>query len=443
MTTRIDRRRFLSLAGAAVAAGGLAGCSSPVVSGLIGTDPNAGKLTYWNLFGGGDGDNMIEMERGFEEQNPTIPLEATVLAWGNPYYTKLSLATVSGDAPDVAVAHLTRLPLLARAGQLTDVVEAGIADVGITQDEFTPSAWSKATVDGRTYALPLDTHPFVLYYNTDVAEQAGLLDRDGTLKPITGAAEFTAALRAAQKVTGEWGGIVNIVNDTATAWRWFATVYYGLGGQLVGNNGTELLFDDDLAAQALEFMGSLTTGEKLMPTSVDEAGTAAIFASGKAGFLLDGGWQVTTYEEIGTPFSVVPIPALLGPKPASYADSHALVIPAKPDRSPADTRRSLTLMRSLLDQSLLWAQGGHVPAWRPVQESQEFRDLKPQANYVQAAYTAQYDPDAWYTGAASPFQVLMGSGAGGVLGGTATVSAAVAQMRDGLQRYTTTPPPVD
>jgi multiple sugar transport system substrate-binding protein len=443
MALSMSRRRFLSLTGAAAATGALAGCSSPVVAGLIGTDPNAGKLTYWNLFGGGDGANMIKMEQGFESANPRVPLEATTLAWGNPYYTKLSLATASGDPPDIAVAHLTRLPLLARAGQLSDVVAAGIGEAGITEDSFTPSAWSKATVDGKTYAVPLDTHPFVLYYNTDIAKKAGLLGSDGTLKPITGKDEFIAALQAAQKVTGEWGGVVNIVGDTSTSWRWFATLYYGLGGQVVGENGTKLLLDDDKAARALEFMGSLTGTLKLMPPSVDEPGTASIFSSGKAGFLLDGGWQIPTYEEAGTPFNVVPIPALLGSKPASYADSHALVIPTNPNRSATDARNAVQLIRSLLDQSLTWAQGGHVPAWRPVQESRAFQELQPQANYVQAAYTAQYDPDAWYTGAASPFQVLMGSAAGGVLGGTTNVRDAVASMRSGLDRYTTTLPPVE
>lgn len=443
MTPAIPRRRFLSLAGAAAATGALAGCSSPVVASLIGTDPNAGKLTYWNLFGGGDGANMISMEKVFQEANPNIPLEATTLAWGNPYYTKLSLATASGEPPDVAIAHLTRLPLLARAGQLTDIAAAGAGGVGITQESFTPAAWSKATVDGKTYAVPLDTHPFVLYYNTDIAEKAGLLAPDGTLKPITGTDEFIAALQAAQKVTGQWGGVVTINADTSTSWRWFATLYYGLGGQVVEDNGTKLVFDDDVAAKALEFMGSLTGKLKLMPNSVAESGTASIFSSGKAGFLLDGVWQVTTYETAGTPFSMVPIPALLGEKPASYADSHALVVPASPNRSAADAQHAVQLIRSLLDNSLVWAEGGQIPAWRPIQEGSEFKALKPQANYVPAAYNAQYDPDAWYTGAGSAFQVLMGSAAGGVLAGTNSVSGAVDAMRSGLARYTQTPPPVE
>ena len=442
MSERLSRRRFLALAGAAGATGALAGCSSPVVASLIGTDPNAGKLTYWNLFGGGDGANMIKMEDAFRAANPTIALEATTLAWGNPYYTKLALATSAGTPPDVAIAHLTRLPLLARAGQLTDVNAAGAAAAGITKDSFTPAAWEKATVNGVTYAVPLDTHPFVLYYNTEVAKKAGLLGADGALKPIQGAEEFVAALTAAQKVTGTWGGVVNINADTSTSWRWFATLYYGLGGQVVGDNGTTLLFDDDLAAKALTFMGRLTGPLHLMPNSIAESGTASIFSTGQAGFLLDGVWQVTTYETAGTPFGMTPIPALLGDKPASYADSHALVVPRNLDRSPADTKTAMQLIKSLLDHSLIWAEGGQVPAWKPVQDSREFRNLTPQSNYVQAAYNAHYDPDAWYTGAGSAFQVLMGSAAGSVLSGSASVSDAVAAMRSGLVRYTTTPPPV-
>jgi len=443
MAQPMTRRGFLSLAGAATAAGALAGCGgSPVVASLTGADPNAGSLTYWNLFGGGDGANMISMEDAFRKAHPRVPLQATTLAWGNPYYTKLSLATSSQKSPDVAIAHLTRLPLLARAGQLTDVVAAGAGQAGITKDKFTPAAWSKATVDGKTYAVPLDTHPFVLYYNLDVAKKAGLLGSDGKLKSIHGKAEFISALQAAKKVTGQWGAVVNINADTATSWRWFATLYYGLGGQVVGTNGTKLLLDDAKAAQALEFMGQLTGKLKLMPNSVDQAGVSSIFSSGKSGFLLDGVWQLPTYQTAGTHFSMVPIPALLGPAPASYADSHALVIPANPGRSAADTRNAVMFIRSLLDHSLVWAGGGHVPAWKPVQQSSAFQKLKPQSNYVQAAYTAHYDPDAWYTGAGSDFQTLMGSAAGSVLAGTSSVSAAIASMRAGLTRYTTTPPPV-
>lgn len=34
-------------------------------------------------------------------------------------------------------------------------------------------------MDGTVYAVPLDTHPFVLYYNVDIARRAGLLNSAG------------------------------------------------------------------------------------------------------------------------------------------------------------------------------------------------------------------------------------------------------------------------
>ncbi len=80
-------------------------------------------------------------------------------------------------------------------------------------------------MDGKNFALPLDTHPFVLYYNVDVCQKAGLLNSDGTLKEIKGTDGWEAALTAAKKVTGAYGASVATVGDTATSWRWFQTLY--------------------------------------------------------------------------------------------------------------------------------------------------------------------------------------------------------------------------
>ncbi len=76
----------------------LAGCSAPVLTGLGVGGPATGSLDYWNLFGGGDGVRMNQMLEGFRAANPTVNLDAVTLAWGNPYYTKFSLATL-GQKP--------------------------------------------------------------------------------------------------------------------------------------------------------------------------------------------------------------------------------------------------------------------------------------------------------------------------------------------------------
>ena len=52
----------------------------------------------------------------------------------------------------------------------------------MTPDKFAPAAWEAGLVDGKVYAIPLDTHPFVLFYNTEICKKAGLLDTDGKLE---------------------------------------------------------------------------------------------------------------------------------------------------------------------------------------------------------------------------------------------------------------------
>ena len=199
----ISRRRFLAAGGGFGLAGLLAACSSPVVTSLTGGQPNTADVIYWHLFGGGDGTNMTKMV-GAVQKSTHRSVEATLLSWGNPYYTKLALSASSGRPPDVAICHLSRLPLLAKAGLLEPVEDAGVGGAGITQDKFTPAAWSKATVNGKVYAVPLDTHPFVMFYNVDLAKKAGLLNAAGDgLRPLRGRDDFVNALKAMKSAGGQ------------------------------------------------------------------------------------------------------------------------------------------------------------------------------------------------------------------------------------------------
>jgi multiple sugar transport system substrate-binding protein len=142
------------------------------------------------------------------------------------------------------------------------------------------------------------------------------------------------------------------------------------------------------------------------------------------------------------PFSMTLFPNVFGgSKYAVQADSHTLVVPARGNDA-ARTDRALTFIRSILDQSLTWAKGGHVPAWQPVAQSEEYKKLKPQSNYAAAAPAAVYDPPAWYSGSGSNFEIVTGSAIATVRAGQSDPSTALRGMRSGLQTYANTPPPV-
>ncbi len=438
-----SRRQFLTLGGGLAAAGALSACGSPIATSLTGGQPATADVIFWHLFGGGDGANMATMVGDYQKASGRS-VEATLLSWGNPYYTKLALSTSSGRPPDVAIAHLSRLPLLAQAGLLEPIGEQ-FAAADITKDKFTPAAWQKATVDGTAYAVPIDTHPFVLYYNTAIAKKAGLLDADGKkLKPIKGADQFLAAVQAMKEAAGgDYGAVATITADPSTCWRFFMMVYSGLAGPLVSELGTKVDIDAPAMEQSFAFLQQLTGSKQLMPKTATATTSSSLFSQGKVGFLFDGVWQLPTYRDVkGLTFNIEPFPALLGDKPVAYADSHSLVIPASTVRSAARTDDAVKFVKGLIDRSQIWAQGGHVPAYLPVQQSAEFAKLDPQSNYTEAAFNAVYDPPAWYTGAGSDFQTAMGSVVASVLTGGLNPKAGVDAMRTSLQKFSTARPPV-
>jgi len=439
----LSRRRFLGGGLAASLGFALSGCSSDnVLSGLTASRREAGSVDFWNLFGGGDGVRLQEMLEGFRKQNPAIGLSAVTLAWGNPYYTKLSLATLGAKPPNVAVAHLTRMKSLVQADLLQELTPDALSSVGITPDKLNKRAWEAGLVEGRAYAVPIDTHPIVTFYNKDVCEKAGLLGSDGNLKPLQGEEAFVDAMERAKKVTGAFGGVSAINNEIATPWRVFQSLYSQLGGEVLADTGTKVVLDDDKAMQVLNFMQGL--GKKgLFPTSVDYQGSIAMFANGQAGFIFQGEWEISTFQTAKTPFSMTLFPNVFGgDKYACQADSHTLVIPKQATSDQAQQDRSLKFIRSMLDQSDIWAAGGHVPSWQPYVNSAEYKKLEPQSQYAAAADSAVYDPEGWYSGSGSDFEINIGSSIGAVQSGQLTPKAAIDQIHDKLGRLAGTASPL-
>jgi len=440
--TSLSRRSLLRGAVGAAAGLGLAGCSTPVISGLSTGHEQAGSLDYWNLFGGGDGVRMTQMLATFRAANPQISLSAVTLAWGNPYYTKLALATLGDKPPDVAISHLTRMKTLVASNLLEELQLADLARYGITPDKISGTAWQAGLVDGKAYAIPLDTHPFVMFYNTDICQKAGLLDTAGQLTPLDSPEKFTDAMQKAKAVTQAYGGVVSINGDTATPWRIFQSLYSQLGGETLTDDGRKVVLDDAKATQVLTFLQSITAGG-LFPADIDYQGAIATFANGQAGFYFQGEWEISTFQTAKMPFSMTLFPNLYGgSKYAVQADSHTLVIPKQPNVDPARLDRSLLLIKSMLDQSKTWAEGGHVPTWLPFRDSADYKALTPQSNYAAAADGAVYDPPGWYSGSGSNFEIVTGSAIATVLGGQQSPADALAQMRSQLTHLSTTASPI-
>ncbi|GHD50557.1 extracellular solute-binding protein [Mycetocola manganoxydans] len=419
---RLSRRTVL-LGGAAVFGGAvlgpsLAGCS-PL--GAEGARP----LKFWHLLSGGDGIVMAGLVDAANEANPEFHAAQTVLAWGTPYYTKLAMASVGGRAPDVAIMHASRLPGYAPGGLLDPWDLDLLEEFGVTEADFPERIWEKGIIDGDLFSIALDAHPFIMMYNTDVAEQAGVLGDDGQLVEITSPEQFLEVARAMQQVTGRRGLSYGYLGDGAQMWRLFYTFYKQQDAEMSLEPGEPAQMDEDAAVTALDFIKQLLDGE-IAATNGDYATAVAEFVNGESGMFFTGVWELPTAVNAGIPFDAQPIPNLFG-TPAAYADSHAFVLPHQSEPDEAQRREVYRFVASILKGSFDWAGAGHIPAYSPIIESDGYADLVPQAHYASAADVLNYDPPAWFTGSGSDFQTYFAENVQGVFRG--------GDSREGIQGF--------
>ncbi|WIB67483.1 sugar ABC transporter substrate-binding protein [Curtobacterium sp. MCBD17_035] len=442
-TGAFTRRGFLTAGIAAAGTVALAGCSSPVSAGLVGSQLNPEQLIFWNLFGGGDGNRMQQMEAGYRKgHGGSGSLQATTFAWGNPYYSKLTLATVGNKPPDVAVAHLTRAKPLYDGGILEPITEDDLALVGLKASDFNAKSWAAQKTDGNNIAIPLDTHPIVMFYNEDVCRKAGLIGSDGKLKDLNGLDAFESALAAVSKVTGGNAITVANVSETATPWRVFWTFYNQINGvtPFLSDNGAKLSVDEDAFNKVNERMQTWVKNGWLNK-GLDYAGAQTQMFTGKAGFYLEGEWEISTAQSIkGLKFGMVPIPQIFD-KPAAQADSHTFVLPKKA-RTLDQRKQHMGFIKTMLEQSMTWAQGGHVPAYQPTATSAAYHKLEPQADYASAAKVAVYDNPAWYGGSGSTFEATVGAQLALVQQGSTSPQGAMSAIKQQLAVYLSTPSPL-
>jgi lactose/L-arabinose transport system substrate-binding protein len=129
----------------------------------------SGKITLWGWsYDVMQTPGLIE---AFNEEYPDVEVEIVTYQSGDNYQN-LTLACSSGEgAPDVVqIENLALARYVHTEGCLHDITE----EVTPMLDDFNDYKWIDAEKDGKYYAVPWDSGPVVMYYRTDVFEQAGL-----------------------------------------------------------------------------------------------------------------------------------------------------------------------------------------------------------------------------------------------------------------------------
>lgn len=118
--------------------------------------------------------NSVENDlvKAFEKENPDIKVDITSIS-SSDYQDKITTMLASGDTTDViTIKNAKQYAALANSNALVDLTDHVKSDVdtSVSQDEYDIFA-----IDGKkTYAQPIKSDVWYLFYNRDLFDKAGL-----------------------------------------------------------------------------------------------------------------------------------------------------------------------------------------------------------------------------------------------------------------------------
>ena len=318
----------------------------------------------------------------FNAESKDTRVKVDIVEW--PGYDQLTARIRSGEPPTISVMHEAVISDYSSRG-LLEPLDEGLKSAGVDTADFTDAAKAGVTKDGKTYALPFDTHTWLWHINLNLFKQAGLVDAAG--KPImpNNGEELLAQAKQFKEKTGKPYFVWTIANERAFFTRTFDTLLYQQNSEFFADS-TKVNFATPEAKNAATLLkalyqnGDATKGQ-------DYAASVASFAAGDAGVFICGTWLVDTYDQeskkSGAPLSngyaVVPFPQLYPGSPRVWADGHSWVV-LKADLTDAQRKSAYEFLKFLWDNDFQWARTGHLPIRKSVADSAEFKALPHRAD---------------------------------------------------------------
>jgi multiple sugar transport system substrate-binding protein len=224
----------------------------------------------------------------YEKQNPNVKIELLSLPFP-VLRQRLVVAARAGDPPDVAYVDGRWVPEMAAPGLLADVT-GSVAR--LDRSDWFAEPWRGATLGGRIYAVPDRIDPWMVYYNTELFQKAGITAFPKTMDELAA---------AAVKLTGAgvygWGLIG--AKDASLISR-YINFLYAFHGDLLTPDGKKSAFAQPESVAALRFYTDLLVKHKAAQPSAMANGlndVNQLFMTGKVGMIIDGPWRQGSLRE--------------------------------------------------------------------------------------------------------------------------------------------------
>ena len=255
----------------------------------------------------------------FKAKHPDVTVRFETIPPGD-YTQKLTFQLAGGNPPDAGWMMEDAASTFANAGVIEDLAPTLNAAEGYDFADFSEPALGLWTSQGKVYGVPFSTSPFVIFYNKDMFDKAGIED------PLTLAAKgewdmeaFQEVARRLTEANGKFGFEFKDGQgyDTRIMHALMPPIR-AYGGDVWSNQ--ECGFDKPEAVAAVQQLHDMVFKDK----SIVPPGETGDYFSGNAAMTINQISRASLMENAGFPWGIAPLPT--GPAGESPVIGQAAIV---------------------------------------------------------------------------------------------------------------------
>ncbi|GID45396.1 solute-binding protein [Actinoplanes capillaceus] len=293
----MKRRNFLTLSAGAAAGAALAACGNEGPGGS--ESGGGGSASYWSLSGEpGEPYRQAAIDR-FNKANPDSKITPTFFQ-NDAYKQKIKTALGANQAPTLIWGWGGGgLKSYVEAGQVEDLTSL-FGDASL-KGKLLPGSFGAATVDGKIYAMPVETvQPIVLYYNKKIFDQVGVSAPQTYGDILDLIPKFNAKGIAPFSLAGQsrWTNMMwlEFMLDRNAGSEVFDNVFAGKPGSWSDPAVLDMLTKVQDLVKANAFQKGFAS------TAADTNADQALLYTGKAAMMVHGSWSYGIQKANGGKF---------------------------------------------------------------------------------------------------------------------------------------------
>jgi multiple sugar transport system substrate-binding protein len=255
----------------------------------------------------------------FKAKHPDVTVNFETIPPGD-YTQKLTFQLAGGNPPDAGWMMEDAASTFANAGVIEDLAPTLNATEGYDFADFSEPALGLWTSQGKVYGVPFSTSPFVIFYNKDMFDKAGIED------PLTLAAKgewdmetFQEVARRLTEANGKFGFEFKDGQgyDTRIMHALMPPIR-AYGGDVWSNQ--ECGFDKPEAVAAVQQLHDMVFKDK----SIVPPGETGDYFSGNAAMTINQISRASLMEKAGFRWGIAPLPT--GPAGESPVIGQAAIV---------------------------------------------------------------------------------------------------------------------